>query len=74
MFGWGNAEYSQLDCVAPGLSQVSKPKHLNLRKIVGNVVDVAATGSSCAVVNGEKLRKRGASSVVLILFNFVRRR
>ena len=54
VFGWGNSEYSQLDRVAPGLTQVATPKHLNLQNIVGKVVDVAATGSSCAVVNGEK--------------------
>lgn len=48
VFGWGNSEYGQI--IQDGHQQVNLPQHIKLDGI-GKVVDVAASGSSCAVVN-----------------------
>ena len=52
VFGWGNSEYNQLDCVAPGSSQVPSPRHMPLKKLVGKTKLVASGGSVCALLNG----------------------
>lgn len=53
VFGWGNSEYSQFNLLA-GCDdfQFNIPKHLKLR-IPGKVVDVAAGGTMCAVLNDQ---------------------
>ena len=52
LFGWGNTEYNQLNSGhETDEMQVCVPRHLPLTD-VGNVVKVAAAGSSCALING----------------------
>ncbi|XP_059479657.1 RCC1-like G exchanging factor-like protein [Neocloeon triangulifer] len=48
LFGWGNSEYGQL--LQPNTTQVYSPIKLDLQE-VGPVIDVAAGGSFCAVLN-----------------------
>lgn len=48
VFGWGNSEYGQI--VQDGHQQVNLPRHIKLDGI-GKVTDIAASGSSCAIVN-----------------------
>ena len=53
MFGWGNSEYSQLFC--EDIQQVNKARYLKKLQGLGKIVDIAAGGSLCSVVNGEKI-------------------
>lgn len=50
VFGWGNSEYGQIS-QEEGIQQVNVPIHLKLPAGIGKVTDIAAAGSSCAVVN-----------------------
>ncbi|CAG0885378.1 unnamed protein product [Cyprideis torosa] len=53
VFGWGNSEYAQLATVTSEM-QLSLSRHLPLAKFVpGRIIDVATTGTSCAVLNSE---------------------
>lgn len=53
VFGWGNTEYSQFRVLANVESeQFNIPKHLRISRYVpGKIVDIAAGGSVCAVLN-----------------------
>lgn len=50
VFGWGNSEYGQIS--VEGEQQVCVPMHLKITKDLGRIVDVAAGGSFCGVLNG----------------------
>lgn len=58
VFGWGNTEYGQFNSFA-GLSvddqQIHTPRHLFGAEKFGRIVDVAAGGSFCLILNGELL-------------------
>lgn len=49
VFGWGNSEYGQIS--QEGIQQINVPTNLKYLNGVGKVVDIAAGGSSCAVLN-----------------------
>lgn len=52
VFGWGNTEYSQFRVLANSESeQFNQPKHLKLSYIPGKIIDVAAGGTVCAILN-----------------------
>jgi len=52
VFGWGNSEYSQFNNFTDDDSeQYALPRHLELTEVPGKVVDVAAGGTICAVLN-----------------------
>lgn len=51
VFGWGNSEYGQIE--SGEQQQYHTPIHLKMTKNLGKIVDVAAGGSFCAVLNGE---------------------
>lgn len=52
VFGWGNSEYAQLRILANSdAEQFNVPRHLNLSYIPGKVIDVAAGGTICALLN-----------------------
>lgn len=52
VFGWGNTEYAQFrtlaDCKA---EQFNVPRRLKLKNIPGKIIDIAAGGTICAIVN-----------------------
>lgn len=50
VFGWGNSEYGQISQV-DGVQQINVPSHLKYFDGIGKVVDIAAGGSFCAVLN-----------------------
>ncbi|ESO86089.1 hypothetical protein LOTGIDRAFT_204579 [Lottia gigantea] len=50
VFGWGNSEYNQLSMVTEE-TQVNVPRHLPIAKDCGRIIQVAAGGSICAVLN-----------------------
>ncbi|KAG4070917.1 hypothetical protein HA402_011143 [Bradysia odoriphaga] len=50
VFGFGNAEYGQLETVGDS-QQVNEPKFVSLTKGLGKIVDIAAGGSFCMVLN-----------------------
>uniref|UniRef100_A0A2P2HZK5 Williams-Beuren syndrome chromosomal region 16 protein homolog n=1 Tax=Hirondellea gigas TaxID=1518452 RepID=A0A2P2HZK5_9CRUS len=50
VFGWGNNEYQQL-VLATSETQLATPTHLPMPPAVGKVVDVAASGTACFIVN-----------------------
>lgn len=50
VFGWGNSEYGQIS-QEEGVQQVNVPAHLKCCNGIGKIVDVAAGGSFCAVLN-----------------------
>lgn len=50
LFGWGNSEYNQL-AVVTDHTQVNNPRHLKVN--CGRVVQAAAGGATCALINGE---------------------
>lgn len=56
VFGWGNSEYGQFNEVA-GLDvddqQIHTPRHLFGAEKYGRIVDIAAGGSFCMILNGE---------------------
>lgn len=49
VFGWGNAEYSQIK-TSESQQQVSRPTYLPQLKTLGKIADVAAGGSICLVL------------------------
>lgn len=52
VFGWGNTEYAQFRILANCESeQFNVPRQLKLSKISGKVVDIAAGGTMCALLN-----------------------
>lgn len=52
VFGWGNSEYSQFRVLANNDSeQFYEPRHLKMKQIPGKIVDVAAGGTICAILN-----------------------
>jgi hypothetical protein len=51
VLGWGNNEYGQL-LTAADEPQLHTPRRLALPPTVGRIVDVAASGSACFVLNG----------------------
>lgn len=50
LFGWGNTEYSQISC-ADGSQQVCNPRAIKLNPEMGKIVDIAAGGSFCMLLN-----------------------
>lgn len=51
VFGWGNSEYGQIEDQAS--QQYNSPIHLKSTKNLGKIVDIAAGGSFCMLLNGE---------------------
>lgn len=52
VFGWGNTEYAQFKILANSHEeQFNVPRHLKLKNIPGKIVDIAAGGTICAVLN-----------------------
>ncbi|KFB51724.1 AGAP007506-PA-like protein [Anopheles sinensis] len=51
LFGWGNSEYGQLGPVAEDNPQINVPSYLPFAKHCGKIVDVAAAGSYCLILN-----------------------
>lgn len=50
VFGWGNSEYGQI-CQDENVQQINVPRRLKFFKGLGKIVDIAAGGSFCAVLN-----------------------
>lgn len=50
MFGWGNSEYLQFSCVTDE-EQLNIPRRLPIDPAIGKVIQVAAGGSACALLN-----------------------
>lgn len=50
VFGWGNNEYQQL-ASATNEPQLHTPRRLLLTPVIGKVVDLAASGTACFVLN-----------------------
>ena len=50
VFGWGNSEYGQIS-PEEGVQQINTPINLNFFNEIGKIVDIAAGGSFCAVLN-----------------------
>lgn len=56
VFGWGNSEYGQFNELASldvDDQQIHTPRHLFSAEKYGRIVDVAAGGSFCLVLNGK---------------------
>ncbi|XP_055603443.1 RCC1-like G exchanging factor-like protein [Uranotaenia lowii] len=51
VFGWGITEYGQLLTESDANPQINTPKHLAFLKGCGKIVDIAAGGSFCLVLN-----------------------
>lgn len=51
VFGWGNTEYGQLAADSDANPQINMPTHLAFLKNCGKIVDIAAGGSYCLVLN-----------------------
>lgn len=52
LFGWGNTEYAQFRQLTNSDSlQFDSPRHLKLKGISGKIVDIAAGGTICALLN-----------------------
>lgn len=51
VFGWGNTEYGQLATDSDENPQINLPMHLSFLKDCGKIVDIAAGGSFCMVLN-----------------------
>lgn len=52
LFGWGNTEYAQFRQLANSESlQFASPRYLKLKDVPGKIVDIAAGGTICAVLN-----------------------
>jgi len=55
LFGWGNTEYNQLGGGHEMAEmQMCIPRHIPVGN-AGKVIRAAAAGSSCAIVNGNRL-------------------
>lgn len=55
VFGWGNSEYGQLVSNEADVQQICAPMAVAALKGCGRIVDIAAGGSSCVAVNGERI-------------------
>lgn len=54
VFGWGNAEYAQFQTLTRiDHEQFNSPKYLNLSQVPGKIIDIAAGGTMCAVLNDQ---------------------
>ena len=54
VFGWGNSEYAQFRVLANNESeQFNSPRNLNLPSEIGRIVDIAAGGTMCAILNNK---------------------
>ena len=53
VFGFGNAEYGQLETIGDN-QQINEPKFVSFTKGLGKIVDIAAGGSFCMILNGKK--------------------
>lgn len=66
VFGWGNSEYGQFNQLA-GLGvddqQIHTPRHLFSAEKYGRIVDIAAGGSFCLILNGELLYSETSATV-----------
>lgn len=52
VYGWGNTEYSQFRVLADcETEQFNCPRRLKLKKALGRIVDIAAGGTICALLN-----------------------
>lgn len=52
VFGWGNSEYGQLECI-DDVQQINSPQYISALKGIGKIIDIAAGGSYCLVLNGK---------------------
>lgn len=52
VFGWGNAEYGQIEAIGDH-PQFNTPKFILALKGIGKIVDIATGGSYCLVLNGK---------------------
>lgn len=50
VFGWGNSEYHQLNSITSEM-QIHSARRLKLPSHIGRVVDVAAAGTMCLILN-----------------------
>lgn len=53
VFGWGNTEYCQISTL-DNCQQIAVPTHIRMCKKLGKIIDVAAGGTFCLVLNGKK--------------------
>lgn len=54
VFGWGNSEYAQFKSVAlSDEKQFSVPRLLRMGNIPGKIIDIAAGGTICAILNNK---------------------
>ncbi|XP_053674248.1 RCC1-like G exchanging factor-like protein [Anopheles nili] len=53
LFGWGNSEYGQLGDVSQDSPQINSPRHLSFARECGKIVDIAAAGSYCLILNDQ---------------------
>lgn len=54
VFGWGNTEYAQFRTLANVESEQSNvPKYLKITQVSGKIIDIAAAGTMCAVLNDQ---------------------
>lgn len=52
VFGWGNAEYGQLECIGDN-QQLNLPQFIQSTKGLGKIIDIASGGSNCCILNGK---------------------
>ncbi|XP_055537569.1 RCC1-like G exchanging factor-like protein isoform X1 [Wyeomyia smithii] len=53
VFGWGNTEYGQLNVDGEENPQITSPRNIGFLKDCGKIVDIAAGGSYCLVLNDQ---------------------
>lgn len=53
VFGWGNSEYGQFQSVTEE-QQLAFPTRLDVNRVAGKIIDVAAGGTMCMVLNGKE--------------------
>lgn len=52
LFGWGNSEYAQFrDLTGDESEQFNSPRHLEMVNVPGKIIDIAAGGTVCAILN-----------------------
>lgn len=52
VFGWGNSEYGQLKCEGDN-QQINIPQYVESTRSFGKIIDIAAGGSYCLILNGK---------------------
>ena len=57
VFGWGNSEYGQLCDRTDSYTQINTALHMKKCEGFGKIVDVAAAGSFCMMLNGKNKLK-----------------